>query len=68
MGWALVIASRLANLLTLGSPRELLCTRVHRHGWRVAAPLDAIWLWLTGQDRHTRRAYIWDRRHNGRPR
>ncbi len=66
-GWLLVAISRWANMMTGGSRHELLCTRIHRHGWKVAKPLDALWLAATREDRHCRRAYIWDRRKNGRP-
>lgn len=66
--WLVVFLSRCFNVAT-GGDWELFCTRCQRNGWtRTAASLDAIWLRLTGEDRHTRRAYIWDRRYNGRPR
>jgi len=63
-----VFLSRLFNVAT-GGDWELFCTRVVRNKWRrTAAVLDAIHYARTGEDRHTRRAYIWDRRYNRRPR
>lgn len=66
--WLIVFISRLANVAS-GGDWELFCTRVHRNQWTsTASILDAIWLATANEDRHTRRAYIWDRRYNGRPR
>ena len=62
-----VLISRLVNIAT-GGDWELFCTRVIRNKWtRTAAVLDAIHHARTGVDRHCRRAYAWDRRHNRRP-
>ncbi len=64
MAQLLIFASRLANLLTGGSPRELFCTRAWRNNWTHAIyAIDAIY-----GAKHCRASYAWDRRYNGRPR
>ncbi len=65
--WLQVFLSRLINVST-GGDWELFCTRVVRNKWhRTAAVLDAIHYAWTGERQHTRGAYLWDRRKNGRP-
>ena len=64
---ALIFASRLANLLTFGSPYELFCTRAYRRNWhRIVAAIDAEFIRRGHRPNHCRACYRWDRR-NGRP-
>jgi len=66
--WFQVFLSRLLNVCTGGDGTELFCTRVTRNKWRrTAAALDLVHFAWSGRRQHTRGAYLWDRRHNGRP-
>ena len=55
----LILASRIANVMTGGRWGELLCSRAHRRQWRIVGWLDAAF----GRH-HCAVCYRWDRRHN----
>ncbi len=68
MRGGLVFASRLANLITGGSPRELFCTRAHRNNWHwIVKVIDAYFVRRGHKPQHCAACYRWDRRHNERP-
>ncbi len=67
MDW-LILASRLVNLLTFGSPYELFCTRAYRNKWhRIVRMIDAEFTRRGHAPQHCAACYRWDRRFNGRP-
>ncbi len=64
----LIFASRLANLLTGGSPYELFCTRAHRNNWRrIVQVIDREFIRRGHAPNHCAACARWDRRYNGRP-
>jgi hypothetical protein len=64
----LIFLSRVANVAT-GGDWELFCTRIVRNRWhRTGRVVDALWYAATGENKHTRRSYCWDRLYNRRPR
>ncbi len=69
MDRAFIFLSRLVNILTFGSPRELFCTRAYRNGWkRTVYVIDAYFVLRGERLHHCHRSYAWDVWFNGRPR
>lgn len=69
LDWLTVVLSRLVNVLTFGSPREMFCTRAHRNQWtRITDRIDEHFIRRGRKPEHCRRIYDWDRHVNRRPR
>ena len=69
MGSTLIFVSRLVNILTFGSPREMFCTRAYRNRrGRTVYVIDGYFALRGKHSRQYRRSYLWDVCFNGRPR
>ena len=69
MDRTLIFVSRLVNILTFGSPREMFCTRAYRNRWeRTVYVIDGYFALRGKHSRQCRRSYLWDVCFNGRPR
>jgi hypothetical protein len=69
MDRTLIFVSRLVNILTFGSPREMFCTRAYRNRWkRIVYVIDGYFILRGKHPHHCRMSYVWDVWFNGRPR
>ena len=48
--------SRWLNGRLGGDPREMLCSRAYREGWRCTGLIDAVWWFFTSERQHCRQA------------
>ncbi len=64
-----IFLSRLVNILTFGSPREMFCTRAYRNRWeRTVYVIDGYFALRGRELHHCRMSYVQDVWFNGRPR